>query len=598
MRKITYKTLKVQNFMSVGNDTIEIEFNKGLNQIEGTNLDNPERRNAVGKSVIINAFFFALFGETVNKIKNEFIVNFHTKGKGLIELTFDVQTSNSTKSYTIKRQVKPSKVELFEGTTDKTRDSIANTNKYIADLLQTNSAIYKCCDLMTIRETVPFMDMDASDKKKFIEDIFSMNVFSLMVKDLKKLISENKSDLSVSSAKISEIKKSLDSLLDQKEKLKVQIEQRKSILEERKNELRLKLVNLDEEISKVEVIDTTEISQTLAKYRKALEKVDIELSDNRINIGYRELQISNYKKFLEGCEHITFGETCTKCFQEIPMESDYVENKKQDTIKLIEVDTKELQNLRDLSKKNIDKKTKIKEKIEEFEDIISDNEAAKQQLKLLLSKKQDLENSIESTDSDIEYTGASLDSFDESIEETEKRRDEEQKSLEDYKTTSSDLDVCKFILGEEGVKSLVIKKLLLLLNNSIEKYLLKLGMNVRCKFDEYFDEVITTNTGKTFSYKNASGAEKKTLDFACALSFADMRRKISQVYSNVIFYDEVFDNALDALGLDLIMEVIKDKIETNNLAVYVISHRKEMKKHIDGDTIDLIKEKGMTKRKV
>jgi len=75
MKKIIYKTLKISHFLSVGGDEIEIEFQKGLNQIDGINSDIPDRKNGVGKTVIANAHFFALFGETINKIKSEFVRN-------------------------------------------------------------------------------------------------------------------------------------------------------------------------------------------------------------------------------------------------------------------------------------------------------------------------------------------------------------------------------------------------------------------------------------------------------------------------------------------------------------------------------------------
>ena len=185
MKKIKYKKLSVQNFLSIGNDAIEVNFHKGLNLITGTNIDNPERKNAVGKSALMSAYFFALFGETIGKIKSEFIVNNVTKGKGKIELLFDVETTTGVQSYKIVRQVKPSKVELWRGDEDITRDSIANTNKYICDLLSTNSTIHKSCDIMTLTDTTSFMSKTSADKRKFIEDIFGIEIFGMMLKDLK-----------------------------------------------------------------------------------------------------------------------------------------------------------------------------------------------------------------------------------------------------------------------------------------------------------------------------------------------------------------------------------------------------------------------------
>jgi DNA repair exonuclease SbcCD ATPase subunit len=135
-----------------------------------------------------------------------------------------------------------------------------------------------------------------------------------------------------------------------------------------------------------------------------------------------------------------------------------------------------------------------------------------------------------------------------------------------------------------------------MLNHTIQLYIKNLGMNINCKFDEYFDEEISTTKGKKFSYNNLSGAEKRSVDVACVLSFSDMRRKISGISSNLEFYDEIFDSAFDERGLDLLIEVLKNRIQKNNTCVYAISHRKETSKHVDGEIVSLEKENDITRR--
>ena len=134
MRKIKFKKLVIQDFLSIGKDSLTIDFQSGLNLITGTNIDNPERRNGTGKSAIIEGFYYALFGTTIRDIKKEFVINNVTKGKGRIELIFDVATDTGTNTYKVIRQLKPSTVELYQcgdEETDIAKDSIANTNKFI-----------------------------------------------------------------------------------------------------------------------------------------------------------------------------------------------------------------------------------------------------------------------------------------------------------------------------------------------------------------------------------------------------------------------------------------------------------------------------------
>ena len=597
MKKITYKTLKIQNFLSVGNEPITIEFQQGINQIDGRNIDEPERKNAVGKSVVMSAHFFALFGETVNKIKNEFIVNNVTNGKGLVEETFDVETDGGIKSYTVRRQVKPSKVELFCGDVDITKDSIANTNKYICDLLQTNPTIHRCCDIMTVRDTTPFMSMDAADKRKFIEDIFSINVFGVMLKDLKKMISENKTDTSISSAKLQEIEKSLELLLEQKETIRIQIQEREAVLQKRKDDLDLKMEDIEDKIKNVVITDTSKLKTQVNKCSDVLLELDKKSTVLSMKMGGMASDKRAHEHELKRASQIDGSFQCEKCLQDIPKSHlehlEILKKEKEEAIRLIEID---LQNGLDEQKTLQSNIAKVREKMGEIEEKIREVEREVERLKSLNDTLFQYTRSREELDEDINSSTTSIDSFDVNIDKMKIRNKEESDKLFVLKQTADDLETCKFILGEEGVKSFVVKKLLVLLNNTIEKYLVRLGLSVRCKFDEYFDEVIVNGKGKVFSYKNASGAEKKSLDFACAMSFSDMRRKINGVSTNVEIIDEAMDTALDSTGILLLLDVLRERAETNDTCLYIISHRKEVPPHITGETVMLQKENGVTKR--
>jgi DNA repair exonuclease SbcCD ATPase subunit len=131
MKKVFFKKVTVKNFLSVGEDPVTIEFNKGLNIITGRNKDKPDRQNAVGKSTIADAVYFAIFGDTLRQIRKDLIVNNITGGKTHIELDFDIQTSSKTTRCKVIRTLSPTRVLFYEDDIDKTRDSIANTTKYI-----------------------------------------------------------------------------------------------------------------------------------------------------------------------------------------------------------------------------------------------------------------------------------------------------------------------------------------------------------------------------------------------------------------------------------------------------------------------------------
>ena len=182
------------------------------------------------------------------------------------------------------------------------------------------------------------------------------------------------------------------------------------------------------------------------------------------------------------------------------------------------------------------------------------------------------------------------------IEEYEARLKQTQKSINDVKKQMSRLDIIKFIVSEEGVKSYIVKKILQLFNSKLAHYLKKMDSNCICVFNEYFEEEIINEKGKPCSYFNFSGAERKNIDLACLFAFMDIRRLQGDVAFNISVYDELFDSSLDERGVELVIDILKERTEQYNECVMVISHRKESTKLATGEIIFLEKQNGMTTR--
>ena len=151
-------------------------------------------------------------------------------------------------------------------------------------------------------------------------------------------------------------------------------------------------------------------------------------------------------------------------------------------------------------------------------------------------------------------------------------------------------------MSEEGVKSFIVDKLLGLLNNKLYFYLKKLESNSTCVFNEYFEEEIINDNNKICSYFNFSGAERKSIDLACLFAFSDIRRLQGGVSYNIAIYDELFDSSFDEKGIELITDILQERVETLKECTIVISHRKESLKAVTGDVIWLIKQNGITSR--
>lgn len=284
---------------------------------------------------------------------------------------------------------------------------------------------------------------------------------------------------------------------------------------------------------------------------------------------------------------------CVKCLQIIPhTHVEHLEKmKEQYQSELVDI-VEEFEKLTAEKLELLRKKTKIQEKVGEFQNQINEAKVTKQKLEGLENSLKQYKESLDN----LKLEELPKPAFEENITKTQERKEKESENFQLLKQKSDDYEICKFVLGEEGVRSFVVKRLLSMMNASIQQYINDLGMSIRCKFDEYFDEHLSNDKGKDISYWNLSGGERRTVDLACSWAFKDLKRKISGVSSNVEFFDEYLDSTLDSTGIDKLIEQIKHRIDRYDLSVYAISHRKEILKQITGSVIELEKEGGITRR--
>ena len=204
-------------------------------------------------------------------------------------------------------------------------------------------------------------------------------------------------------------------------------------------------------------------------------------------------------------------------------------------------------------------------------------------------------------DDELEEIANEKDPFTDNINENRDRLKTLQDEIDGYKHKLEILDVIKFIVSEEGVKSYIVRKILQLFNSKLQYYLRRMDSNCCCIFYEYFEDEIINEKNKTCSYHNFSGAEKKNIDLACLFAFMDIRRLQGSVAYNFSVYDELLDSSLDERGVDLVLSLLHERVEKYNECIIIISHRKESVKigsHYKnpGEVIYLEKDKGITRR--
>lgn len=596
MKKVTFTKITIQNFLSVGNEPVSVDFRKGLHILTGNNKDKPDRQNAVGKSTVADAIYFAIFGETLREIKKELITNNITGGKTQVELEFNVDSPRGNNKFHIVRTLSPTKVNIYKDGVDKTRDSIVNTTKYICDVLSASPAIFQNCVIMTVNNTIPFMAKNKIEKRKFIEDIFGMEVFSKMISTLRQEYNDIKREYDINYAKLDEINKTLQSYNNQKQKLLDKKEEKKKLYLERQTSNANELEKLQKELQEEANIQNIEDIQT------TIDKLEEKLTTNDSLINTLVGNSSNKKATIIHKKEIykkmgTDGDSCPVCLR--PIQDHDKENIKHEKNLLKEeivVIAKEVEDINTKISEVELQKTKLKKAIQDKNRLINETSLKIQNNENISKRIAQLNDWQKELIQDIETVNDTNTEFDDLILEAQSRLDLANESVSNISKQLSTLDIVKFIISEEGVKSYIVNKLLELLNSKLYYYLKKLDSNSVCVFDEYFEEQIVNDKNKICSYFNFSGAERKSIDLACLFAFSDIRRMQGGVSYNIAIYDELFDSSFDEKGIDLITDILKERVNTLDECSIVISHRKESIKAVTGDVIYLEKQNGITRR--
>ena len=595
MKYVNFNKVVIKNFLSVGEEPVCVEFNKGLNIITGNNKDKVDRRNGVGKSTIADAVYFAIFGNTLREIKKEHIVNNIIQRGCEVHLEFNVNSDGSNINYKIIRKLTPTKCYLYEDDIDKTRDSIQNTTEYICNILNTTPDIFQNCVIMTINNATPFMAKKKIEKRKFIEGIFNLQVFSNMLASARGEYNTVLRELDIECARFEEISSSLNTYNEQKENdISEKNRSRKKLLE--RQDVNIKEI---EELSKRE----TNITQSqIDKYTIGIDKIDqtLPVVNSKIQKLISDkssvdaiLGVKKSRKDKIGTDE----EQCPVCLNKLDESHrahiDEEKNRLVDEITELKNKYNQLyikkESAEELHNTLTSKRSSLVLATNKGNLQLQEVENIKERIKHLRTLNSDIRDDIKAIDKQDN-------TFDKVIKETEQKLTNNQTVIDEIKANMAKLDVIKFIVSEEGVKSYIVKKMLQLFNAKLALYLKKMDSNCICIFNEYFEEEIIDEKGKLCSYFNFSGAERKNIDLACLFAFMDIRRLQGDVAFNFSIYDELFDSSLDERGVELVIDILKERIEKYNECVMVISHRKESVKLATGEVICLEKQNGVTTR--
>lgn len=589
----------MQNFMSIGKEPVEVVFKQGVNVITGTNKDKIDRRNGVGKSSVADALFFAMYGNVLRPIKKEAIKNDSTRGTCSVSLELDVVSESTTQSVRISRELEPSRVLLEIDNVDKTRDSIANTTEYISELVGCNSDVFENCVVMTLNNALPFMCRKKQEKRDFIESIFNLEVFSRMLKEAKAEYSDCKSDLDVVAGRKDEVNVSITTIKNQQSTFEATKLQKINRLKGLITELQEDRVDQVDKLNKEVDLSEDEIS-TLKNFISVIypekeQTLNTEQQTVSNLIAEKQANIQSAKTALAKMN--ANMDNCPVCLRTItPEDRAHVDAERESTNLIIAANEDVVKNQKLVALNVLQCLTDLKKEKRTADSKIETQNAREK-------VKTNIKNAIAAIDTNIASVNNQIAEAQKEEAPLDTLLDQQKDKLkeidENIKTCNDKLNLLnqvKFVFSEEGVKSLIVKRVLNIFNTQLAYYLQKLDSNCTCVFNEYFEEVIVNDKGKEYSYFSLSGAERKSIDLACLFTFMDIRRLQGNVAFNISIFDELLDSSLDAKGIDLVLSVLKERVDKFNECVYIISHRKESTKMATGEVIYLVKSNGVCTR--
>ena len=567
---IKFKKIRWKNFLSTGDHWTEINFlEKNTNLIIG--------HNGSGKSTLLDALTFVLFNKPFRKINKSQLVNTVNERECLVELEFDV----NARDYVVRRGIRPNTFDIEVNGSPLHRQADDRSNQRILEdnILKVNYKSFTQIVILGSSTFVPFMQLNAPNRREVIEDLLDIRIFSFMNNLLKDKIRIKKEQ--VRSLKLK--RENLQDKIKMQEKFITEIENRsKEDIKSKKEKINELIketdncVNSNDELE-LEVSGLIEDQEKVTGADKKLRK----LNNLKGKLSNKVSTITKEHKFF------TDNTVCPTCTQDI--EEDFRLNR----IKDAQSKAKELQTgyqeLEKAIKNEEDRErlfTTLTKEIAKLNNVISQNNTRisgfNRQIRDLESEIQKFTEQLKNRNIEHEK----LNEFKESLQKTDDQLSERNQDIVHH-------DFAYSLLKDDGVKTKIIKKYLPLINQQVNRYLQMMDFYINFKLNEEFIETVESPIHEDFSYSSFSEGEKMRIDLALLFTWREVARDKNSGNTNLLIMDEVFDSSLDGFGVDEFMKIIRFVIKDAN--IFVISHKSDLHDKFD-HLIKFSKERGFSKR--
>ena len=544
---ITFKTVKWKNLLSSGNKFTTIELNRS-----STTLIVGD--NGAGKSTLLDALCFGLYGKGFRNLKKDLLINSINMKDLVVEVEFDV----GNKSYKVIRGAKPNKFELYLGKTLVNQDATMRDyqDHLEKNILKMSHRSFTQVAILGSANFTPFMQLRARDRRKLVEDLLDISIFSTMKDILRKKIANHNVEVKETSHEIDLLEERISGLNEQVQALQKnrddQISKYEKTVKETEDNIRSLMEKINEKTEDVVALEST-IKNQDSTQDKLKQVIELE----------KQLETAR-KKAVADIEFYEDHDNCPTCKQDLDNEhKEKCIAEKQD--KVSEIKT---------ALSTIDKQ--ISELNDEVQRILSVSEQITEvQREIGLTQTEITSNQkyVQKLNGQIEELKKAI--LDETVNDRLTSSEDNLNTLlskkEDLTNRTHYFEIATLLLRDEGIKSKIIKQYVPIMNKLINKYLANLEFYVGFELDENFEETIKSRFRDVFKYDNFSQGEKMRIDLALLFTWRAVARMKNSVNTNLLILDEVFDSSLDNQGTDDFLRLLNTLTEKTN--AFIISHK-------------------------
>ena len=545
---IVFKSVCWKNFLSTGNSPNKILLDKSpTTLIIG--------KNGEGKSTILDALCFALFGKPFRNINKGQLVN-SINGKGcVVEIEFTI----NGKEYRVLRGIKPNVFEIYVNNDLMNQDAAARDYQKILEqqILKLNYKTFTQVVILGSASFVPFMQLSTAMRREVIEDILDIRIFSVMNQLLKEKANDTKAEIARIEAEITMAKTKVDgqSLL-----LKTLTDAKSDSIKS----LLSKVENNNEQILACEGEVASLVAEITALKSRTAEKSKID-SDLETAKEWKTKLTSKVDDWSSHTEFFAENEVCPSCSQGIP--HDHKATIVSELQSKIELETKRLDDLNVVLTRLNTQLTEINNLVNKITDKNIELSTQNSTITVLNRQNSELQSEIEAHKTDTTNVD----------EEKRNLKKLATDALEKIKLKTSLLDkrnleeVAAILLKDSGIKTAIIREYLPVMNKLINKYLQAMDAYIHFELDENFNESVKSRFRDDFTYASFSEGEKMRIDLAILFTWRQVAKMKNSVNTNLLLLDEIFDSSLDTAGTDYFLNLMNTFGENTN--IFVISHK-------------------------